>query len=83
MMSFFGASKDASGNYYFNNEERLPENWYNRKASYSRDVGREIFEMYFVDVSQIFTQYEAFTNDGTAQAIWRQCRKGQFPRPEL
>lgn len=51
MMSFFGAGKDASGNYFFNNEERLPANWYNRKTSYSNGVTEEIVAMYLVSVS--------------------------------
>lgn len=49
MMSFFGAGKDAQGNYFFNGAEKLPENWYNRKTSYSNGVGLEIVAMYLVD----------------------------------
>ncbi|SMQ55948.1 unnamed protein product [Zymoseptoria tritici ST99CH_3D7] len=45
MMSFFGASKDASGNYVNNGQERLPENWYNRVEHYS-NVSEEILAMY-------------------------------------
>lgn len=48
MMSFFGASKDSTGAYYFNGEEKLPENWYNRKTSYDNTVVQEILEMYLV-----------------------------------
>lgn len=44
MMSFFGADKNADGTYSFNNAERIPANWYNRKGG--NTVTQQILEMY-------------------------------------
>lgn len=41
--SFFGAQSDGNGGYTFNNAEKIPANWYNRKVPYSNnDVTNEI-----------------------------------------
>ena len=45
--SFFGASQNSDGTWYFNHEEKIPDNWTNRVTPYSDfDVGAQIFEMY-------------------------------------
>ncbi len=47
MKSFFGAADDGNGGYRFNNQERIPPNWYNRKAPYTLvDVTAEITAQY-------------------------------------
>ena len=33
--SFFGAQSDGNGGYTFNNQERIPADWYNRKVPYT------------------------------------------------
>ena len=45
--TFFGTSKDASGKWVFNNNEKIPDNWTNRVAPYTNtDVTLEIVAMY-------------------------------------
>ena len=46
--SFFGAEQDAATNtWHFNNRERIPPNWYNRKTAYGvADVAVEIVAQY-------------------------------------
>ncbi|KAK4498625.1 hypothetical protein PRZ48_009135 [Zasmidium cellare] len=47
MMSFFGANKDANGNYYQNSGERIPPNWRARTDPYDGlKVGAQIIAMY-------------------------------------
>ena len=46
IMSFFGAEDDGNGG-YTHVPEKIPDNWFNRVASYSlMDVGGEIFAQY-------------------------------------
>lgn len=33
--SFFGASSDGNGGYTFNHQDKIPPNWYNRRAPYT------------------------------------------------
>lgn len=45
--SFFGATNNSDGTYNFNNQEKIPENWYNRVTPYSNtDVTAEILYQY-------------------------------------
>ena len=45
--SFFGAQSDGKGGYTFNNQEKIPANWYNRKAPYTNtEVSVEIVAQY-------------------------------------
>lgn len=45
--SFFGVAEDGQGGFTFTNEEKLPDNWFNRKAPYTlSDVNREINALY-------------------------------------
>ena len=45
--SFFGAESDGKGGWRFNNRERIPPNWYNRKTPYTdTDVAVEIVALY-------------------------------------
>ena len=45
--SFFGAESDGNGGWRFNNREKIPENWYNRKTPYTDvDVAVEIVAQY-------------------------------------
>lgn len=45
--SFFGAEQDSSGNWMFNNREKIPDNWTNRQDPYTiMKVGNEIFAQY-------------------------------------
>jgi unspecific peroxygenase len=47
MNSFFGATEDGNGGWKFNNMEKIPDNWYNRKAPYTLvDVNNEINAQY-------------------------------------
>jgi Peroxidase, family 2 len=47
MKSFFGATDDGNGGYTFNNQERIPPNWYNRRTPYTIvDVTAEINAQY-------------------------------------
>lgn len=45
--SFFGTEKNADGEWVFNNQEKIPDNWTNRATPYSNtDVTLEIVAMY-------------------------------------
>ena len=45
--SFFGAQSDGRGGYTFNNQERIPENWYNRKVPFTTtDAAAEVVAQY-------------------------------------
>ncbi|CZT50958.1 uncharacterized protein RSE6_12033 [Rhynchosporium secalis] len=45
--SFFGAQDNGDGTYSFNNQEKIPDNWYNRVKPYSNaDVVNEILAQY-------------------------------------
>lgn len=47
--SFFGAEKDSSGNWVFNNNEKLPDYWTNRVDPYDNNkVTAQILEMYLL-----------------------------------
>ena len=45
--SFFGAQSDGKGGYTFNNQEKIPGNWYNRKAPFTiTDAAVEVVAQY-------------------------------------
>ena len=45
--SFFGAQSDGKGGYTFNNQEKIPANWYNRKAPFTiTDASVEVVAQY-------------------------------------
>lgn len=45
--SFFGAEQNADGSWSFNNQEKIPDNWYNRVSPYTNnDVTTQILAMY-------------------------------------
>lgn len=47
MSSFFGAQSNGKGGYTFNNQERIPTDWYNRKVPYTTaETTVEIVAMY-------------------------------------
>lgn len=50
--SFWGVSKDSSGNWQYNRNETIPDDWYNRPDAYA----------FPLIVSQIFAQYAANPN---------------------
>ncbi|KAM3417990.1 hypothetical protein BST61_g6201 [Cercospora zeina] len=49
MMSFFSISKDASGNYFVNDGERVPPNWRPRVDTYDDQIINEILQMYLLN----------------------------------
>ncbi|KAL9003549.1 MAG: hypothetical protein Q9188_003590 [Gyalolechia gomerana] len=47
MKYFFGAQDDGNGGYSFNNQERIPPNWYNRKTPFrTADAAEEVAALY-------------------------------------
>ena len=47
IQSFFGAESNGNGGYRFNNQEKIPSNWYNRKSPYTNtEVTVEIAAQY-------------------------------------
>lgn len=47
LLKFHGASTKSYGSYFFNNEERIPDNWTNRVESYTgENVLQEILAQY-------------------------------------
>lgn len=47
--SFFGAEQDSDGSWKFNNMEKIPENWTNRKTPYTNEeVTAEIVAQYLM-----------------------------------
>lgn len=54
MMSFFGANKTSDGTYVFNNAEKIPDNWHNRRSPYAGfAVLDQIVDMYLLYVSHL------------------------------
>lgn len=47
--SFFGAEQNDNGDWVFNNQEKIPDNWTNRVSPYTNnDVTAQILEMYLL-----------------------------------
>lgn len=64
--SFFGTSQDSDGNWVFNNNEKIPDNWTNRVAPYTNnDVTTEIVAMYLEHP----VLFGGATGDGTFDAL--------------
>ncbi|KAL8827572.1 MAG: hypothetical protein Q9170_006966 [Blastenia crenularia] len=84
MKYFFGAKDDGNGGYTFNNQERIPPNWYNRKASFKGpEAAAEIASLYLKHPVQFggnvgkgsfnTISYGPITNGNfpaTAQNVW-------------
>lgn len=64
--SFFGAEQAADGSWFFNNKEKIPDNWYNRVDPYSNnDVTNQIVEMYLLHP----VMFGAATGPGSFNAL--------------
>ncbi|KAJ4352498.1 uncharacterized protein N0V89_007846 [Didymosphaeria variabile] len=64
--SFFGAEQAADGSWFFNNMEKIPDNWTNRKLPYTNtDVTTEILAQYLLHP----VLFGGTTGDGSFDAI--------------
>ena len=75
--SFFGAEKDSNGNWQFNNQEKIPDNWTNREDPYDTvKVVAEIAKMYLLHP----VLFGGNTGDGTFDVIeFGSIKNGSFP----
>lgn len=78
--SFFGASQDSNGEWYFNGEEKIPENWTNRVEPYTiMLVGNEIFAQYM----EYPVMFGGNTGHGTFEPIdWNGIKNGKLDAPD-
>ncbi|KAJ4294179.1 hypothetical protein N0V90_007869 [Kalmusia sp. IMI 367209] len=74
--SFFGAEQGDDGSWHFNNKEKIPDNWTNRKTPYTiLDVGNQIFEMYALHPAL----FGGNTADGSFDTInWSAIQDGKL-----
>lgn len=83
MMSFFGANKDANGNYYWNGGERLPPNWRPRIKAYDDiELSKQIVTMYLLNVSLVVQATDDCIDTSVACPFRRKHRQEQLHRNE-
>ena len=71
--SFFGAEKQDDGSYTFNNQEKIPDDWYNRETPYTiAGVTEEILALYL----EYPVLFGGNTGDGQFDALDFQAIKG-------